>query len=138
MRLMIIIIKNEPVSSKKQIFYSNVAFDHSYKSNRFLSNSKSTNVEKHISMPFDDLLKFHPLTLAIEKLPGIGVTYAHRLQNYKIKTFGDLIDFYQIKCKCNDQKFTDHLKQMTLMKIDSISKILNLIKNYSVQIKSLS
>ena len=96
------------------------------------------NVEKYISMPFDDLLKFHPLTLSVKKLPGIGPTYAQRLQYMDINTFGDLVDLYQIKCKCNDKTFYEELKDMTAMKIDSITKLINFIRNYSIQVKSAS
>jgi len=116
--------------------HSNAAFDHSNKANKFLSNVKSINIEKYISIPFDDLLKFHPLTLSVEKLPGIGLTYAQRLKNRKLNTFGNLVDLYQIKCKCSDERFYDQLKELTAMRGDSINKIINLIRNYSIQVKS--
>ena len=128
---------NDPDSSK-QVVYSNPAFDHSRTYHTFWSNFKTNStIDKHISMPFDSLFKFHPLILSAHKLPGIGPTYANRLKEKNIETFGDFVDFYQLKCKCNDKLFHDGLKDMVAMKIDSISKILNLIKSYSIQVKSL-
>ena len=85
-------------------------------------------------MRFDTLFKFQPLALALQKLPGIGPVYASRLRNYNINTFGDFVSFYQKSCKCNADKFHDELKEMAAMKIDSIRKVVDLIRTYLIQV----
>jgi hypothetical protein len=84
-----------------------------------------------MSLPLESLFKCSsPLKLQINKLPGIGSTYAKKLNQNSVQTFGDLIDIYEKKSNKDDKSFHNEMKSLINMKNDSINRLIYLIKSY--------
>lgn len=74
--------------------------------------------------------KYSMRLISINKMPGIGPTYSERLKNSNLEKFGDLVDFYEIKCRKNEQLFEQKLKEIASIKGNSVKKLLEAIQNY--------
>jgi len=74
--------------------------------------------------------KYSMRLISINKMPGIGPTYSERLKNSNLEKFGDLVDFYEIKCRKNEQIFEQKLKEIASIKGNSVKKLLEAIQNY--------
>lgn len=70
-----------------------------------------------------------PLSMTVDKLPGIGKIYAKRLKEKNLSKLEDLVNLYMIKCLRNKTKFENELKYLTFMRQDTIEKLAGLIEN---------
>ena len=68
--------------------------------------------------------------MPISKLPGVGKTYAQRLTDKNIKTFGDLIELFEVKCRKNEEQFENKLRDLAVIRGNSAKKITQLIMDY--------
>lgn len=90
--------------------------------------NEAKNARKNMKNNIDFVSKLFPLSLSVNKLPGIGKVYAKRLKENKISNLGDLVQLYQIKCDRNKAKFTKSIKYMTFMKADTINKLVRILQ----------
>ena len=86
-----------------------------------------SNVYKNV-IEVSEKLSMH--YMSISKIPGIGSTYAQRLTEKNLKTFGDLIDIFEVKCRKNETQFENKLKELASFRGNSAKKITQLIKDY--------
>ncbi|RNA16767.1 hypothetical protein BpHYR1_003038 [Brachionus plicatilis] len=90
--------------------------------------NEAKNATKNRDKNYDIVSKLFPLSLSVNKLPGIGKVYANRLKEHKISSLGDLVQFYESKCAKNRTKFTTSIKYMTFMKSDTITKLVRIMQ----------
>lgn len=89
---------------------------------------QANNVNKSKDKKVDIVSKLFPLSLSVNKLPGIGKVYANRLKEHKMSSLGDLVQFYESKCARNRTKFSSSIKYMTYMKSDTINKLIRIMQ----------